>query len=155
MAKLLEAQKHEELKLWNPLLPWVNPECKEEKQREICDEAFLMTVMSATFEALSEVQFMHSICCFEAQEVNNPMLQTVHNLELKRRSYSHCKSITLSWRKHFAKVLRNHFAAKGWFRSATKLAFSLRCSASKCCNSFISALNCAPFEALDFWLPKL
>ena len=60
---------------------------------------------------------MHSIFCFEAQEVKNPMLQTVRNLELKRRSYSHCKSITLSWRKHFAKVLRNHpFVAK-WFRS--------------------------------------
>ena len=46
---------------------------------------------------------MHSIFCFEAQEVKNPMLQTVCNLELKLRSYSHCKSITPSWRKHFAK----------------------------------------------------
>ena len=60
---------------------------------------------------------MYAIYHFKAQEVNNPMLQTVHNLELKRRSYSHCKSITLSWRKHFVKVLRNHpFVAK-WFRS--------------------------------------
>ena len=42
-----------------------------------------MTVMSATFGALPEVQFMHAICSFEAQEVNNPMLQTVRNLELK------------------------------------------------------------------------
>ena len=46
-------------------------------------EAFLMTVISATFGALSEVQFMHAICRFESQEVNNPMLQTVHNSELK------------------------------------------------------------------------
>ena len=76
-----------------------------------------MTVVAATFGALSEVQLMHSIYHFKSQEVNNPMLQTVHNLELKRRSYNHCKSITLSWRKHFAKVLRNHpFVAK-WFRS--------------------------------------
>ena len=42
-----------------------------------------MTVMSATFGALSEVQFMHAICRFEGQEVNNPMIQTLHNLELK------------------------------------------------------------------------
>ena len=76
-----------------------------------------MTVVAATFGALSEVQLMHDIYHFKAQEVKNPMLQMVCNLELKRRSYSHCKSITLSWRKHFAKVLRNHpFVAK-WFRS--------------------------------------
>ena len=61
-----------------------------------------MTVMSATFGALPEVQFMHAICHFEAQEVNNPMLQTVRNSELKWRSYSHCKPITPSWRKNFA-----------------------------------------------------
>ena len=42
-----------------------------------------MTVMSATFGALPEVQFMHAICRFEAQEVKNPMLQMVRNLELK------------------------------------------------------------------------
>ncbi|RVW98926.1 Transposon Ty3-I Gag-Pol polyprotein [Vitis vinifera] len=38
---------------------------------------FLMTVMSATFGALPEVQFMHAICRFKAQEVKNPMLQTI------------------------------------------------------------------------------
>ncbi|RVW21666.1 hypothetical protein CK203_099923 [Vitis vinifera] len=36
--------------------------------------------MSATFGALSGVQFMHAICRFEAQEVNNPMLQTDERL---------------------------------------------------------------------------
>ena len=59
-----------------------NPECKEEKQREICHEAFLITVISATFGALPEVQFIHSICHFEDREVNNPILQTVHKSEL-------------------------------------------------------------------------
>ena len=44
---------------------------------------FFMTVISATFGALPEVQFMHAIFHFEAQEVNNPILQTVHNSELK------------------------------------------------------------------------
>ena len=76
-----------------------------------------MTVMSATFGALYEVQFMHAICCFEGQEVNNPMLQTVRNLELKWRSYSHCNLITPSWRKNFAQrceitlLLRDDFVA--------------------------------------------
>ena len=45
-----------------------------------------MTVVAATFGVLSEVQMMYAIYHFKAQEVNNPMLQTVHNLELKRRS---------------------------------------------------------------------
>ena len=78
---------------------------------------FLMTVVAATFGALSEVQMMHAIYHFKSQEVNNPMLQTVRNSELKRGSYSHCKLITLSWMKHFAKcceitlLLRSDFAA--------------------------------------------
>ena len=76
-----------------------------------------MTVVAATFGALYEVQLMHAIYHFKAQEVSNPMLQTVHNSELKQRSYIHCKSITPSWRKHFAKcweitlLLRSDFAA--------------------------------------------
>ena len=55
-----------------------------------------MTVMSATFGALPEVQFIHSICRFEDQEVKNPILQTVRDSELKRMSYIHWKQITLS-----------------------------------------------------------
>ena len=31
---------------------------------------------------------MHNICHFESWEVKNPTLQTVHESELKRRSYS-------------------------------------------------------------------
>ena len=42
-----------------------------------------MTVVAATFGALSEVQMMHAIYHFKAQEVNNPMLQTVRDSELK------------------------------------------------------------------------
>ena len=34
-----------------------------------------------------------------AQEVNNPMLQTICDSELKWKSYSHWKPITPSWRK--------------------------------------------------------
>ena len=42
-----------------------------------------MTVISATFGVLPEVQFMHALCRFEDREVNNPMLQTVRKSELK------------------------------------------------------------------------
>ena len=54
------------------------------EKREICHEAFFMTVMSATFGALTEVHFLHDIYHFKAQEVKNPMLQTVHDSKLKR-----------------------------------------------------------------------
>ena len=40
-------------------------------------------VFHCTFGALSEVHFLHSIYHFKAQEVNNQMLQTVHDSELK------------------------------------------------------------------------
>ena len=60
-------------------------------------------VFLRTFGAFPEVHFLHSIYHFKAQEVKNPMLQTVCNSELKWRSYSHCKPITPSWRKNFAK----------------------------------------------------
>ena len=36
-----------------------------------------------TFRALPGAQFMYTIYCFEAREVKNPMLQTVHESELK------------------------------------------------------------------------
>ncbi|RVX18316.1 hypothetical protein CK203_006333 [Vitis vinifera] len=39
------------------------------------------------FEGLSGAQIMHSISLFEAWEVRSPKLQTVFDLELKRRSY--------------------------------------------------------------------
>ena len=42
---------------------------------------------------------MDAIFSFKAQEVKNLMLQTVHDSELKWRSYSHWKPIPPSWRK--------------------------------------------------------
>ena len=67
-------------------------------------------VFLRTFGALPEVHFLHSIYHFKAQEVKNPMLQTVRNSELKRRSYSHCKSITLKCYE-ITLLLRSDFAA--------------------------------------------
>ncbi|RVW88675.1 hypothetical protein CK203_043818 [Vitis vinifera] len=66
---------------------------REEKQSEE-NRGKLAAVFFCTFGALPEVHFLHSIYHFKAQEVKNPMLQTVCDSELKRRSYSHCKQIT-------------------------------------------------------------
>ena len=74
-------------------------------------------VFFCTFGALPEVHFLNSIYHLKSQKVKNPMLQTVRNLELKWRSYSHFKPITPNWRKNFVKcceitlLLRNDFAA--------------------------------------------
>ena len=43
------------------------------------------------FEALSGAQIMHTISRFESWEVRSPELQTVLDLELKRRSYGRLK----------------------------------------------------------------
>ena len=66
---------------------------REEKQSEE-NRGKLAAVFFHTFGALPEVHFLHSIYHFKDQEVKNPMLQTVRNSELKRRSYSHCNQIT-------------------------------------------------------------
>nr|CAN76774.1 hypothetical protein VITISV_021524 [Vitis vinifera] len=44
------------------------------------------------FEALPGAQIMYTISCFKSWEVRSPELQTVHNLELKQRSYGHLKT---------------------------------------------------------------
>ena len=49
-----------------------------------------------TFRVLHGVPFMHTICFFKAWEVRSPTLQTVHELELKRRSYGHLKTTASS-----------------------------------------------------------
>ena len=50
-----------------------------------------------TFGALPEVHFLHSIYHFKAREVRNPYLQTVCDLDLKRRSYDHLKTTMQNW----------------------------------------------------------
>ena len=98
-------------------LPRVYPDCKEKKQRESAMKHILDDSRSSHF--WSTFWSPNDACYIpiKAQEVNNPMLQTVCNSELKRRSCSHYKPITLSWRKHFAKcceitlLLRSDFVA--------------------------------------------
>ena len=85
MAKLLEAQVHEETKLWS-LIVLCQSRSKyarrEEKQSEE-NRGQAAAVFMHTFGALPEVHFLHSIYHFKAQEVKNPTLQTVYDLELK------------------------------------------------------------------------
>ena len=44
------------------------------------------------FGVLPGAQIIHTIYHFESWEVRNPVLQTVHDLDLKRRSYSRLKT---------------------------------------------------------------
>ena len=85
LAKQWKAQKHEEPKLlsFKVLFHKQIRNARRGSKENICHEAFLMTVISATFGALPEVDFIHAICRFEDQEVKNPMLQTVCESELK------------------------------------------------------------------------
>ena len=53
---------------------------EENRVRKTGDTA---TVFLCTFVALLEVYFLHSIYHFKAQEVKNPTIQTMYDLELK------------------------------------------------------------------------
>ena len=65
-------------------MPKANHECKEGKQREKSNmKNSREWKLLDTFGALLGAQFMHTICHFKAREVINPMLQTVHDSELK------------------------------------------------------------------------
>ena len=75
--------KKPSFELYSPL-PKANHECKEEKQREKSNmKNSIGQLLLDTFKALPGAQIMHTICHFKAREVRNPMLQTVHNSELK------------------------------------------------------------------------
>ena len=101
MAKLLEAQIHEETKIWSLIVlcqirsKYARREARREEKQSEENRGKPSAVFLCTFGAISEVHFLHSIYHLKAQEVKNPMLQMARDSELKRRSYSHCKSITL------------------------------------------------------------
>ncbi|KAL6346222.1 hypothetical protein AAG906_027977 [Vitis piasezkii] len=54
------------------------------------------TTVGHIFEVLPEAQIMHVISRFKAWEVRNPSLQTVSDLDLKRRSYGRLKTTVQS-----------------------------------------------------------
>ena len=71
------------MKLYSPF-PKANHECNEGKQREKSNmKNSRGQQLLDTFGVLLGGHFMHTICHFEGQEVSNPMLQIVHESELK------------------------------------------------------------------------
>ena len=80
MAKLMEAQIHEETKLWSLIVLCLSrsknarkEHWRKEKQSEE-NRGQAAAVFMRTFGALPEVHFLHSIYHFKDQEVKNPML---------------------------------------------------------------------------------
>ena len=74
-----------------------------------------MTVISTTFGALPEVQFMHVICHFEDQKVNNPILQTVCKIRVEMKKLEPLEEDHSKLKANFAGLRNQPLAAK--FRS--------------------------------------
>ena len=77
------------------------------------------TTFGHVFGALNGAKIMHTISCFKYWEVRSPDLQTVLNLELKRRSYGYSKTTvqTMSWNVASAPPFRycwTHFLSTSW-----------------------------------------
>ena len=89
MEKLLEAQIHEETKIWSLIVlcqsrsKYARREARRRGKQSEENRGQAAAVFMRTFGALPEVHFLHSIYHFKAQEVKNPTLQTVYDLELK------------------------------------------------------------------------
>ena len=100
MAKQMEAHLHEESKLWSFVvlcqsqLRMQGGKTEESNMKNSRGQQLL-----DTFRVLPGVHFMHTIFRFEAREVRSPTLQTVRELELKRRSYGRLKTIASSCTK--------------------------------------------------------
>ena len=111
--------KNQALELHSPL-PKSFKVCKErtmeKRKTEWRKKRTAAVVFFLTFGALPEVYFLHSIYYFKYQEVKNPTLQTVYDLELKWGRYglrkttasSHGNTISQGDFLHGAKF--GHFA---------------------------------------------
>ena len=60
---------------------------KKSKEKQGGKQRTAAAVFFGTFGALTDAHFLHAIYHFKAQEVKNPTLQTVYDLELKRGIY--------------------------------------------------------------------
>ena len=70
---------------------------KQSKEKQGGNQRTASAVFFGTFGALPEVHFLHAIYHFKAQEVKNPTLQTVYDLELKWGRYGLWKTTASSW----------------------------------------------------------
>ena len=85
MTKLLEAQIHDEPSFGAPqpfakVVQSMEGKNNGEEENRVKKTA---AVFFRTFKALPEVYFFHAIYHLKAQEVKNPTIQTVYDLELK------------------------------------------------------------------------
>ena len=107
-----------------------------------------------------------------AKRLRNPIIGGLQGefgdlyIKYLKQKISKCRShISGSFRRtprHCAKWLRNFCSKRTTFSQLKAdfivvhhFAFNLEWSSYNGCNSFISTPNCAPFKALDFWLPDL
>ncbi|KAL6321976.1 hypothetical protein AAG906_035892 [Vitis piasezkii] len=72
---------------------------EKSKEKQGGKQRTAAAVFVGTFGALPEVHFLHAIYHFKAQEVKNPTLQTVYDLELKRGRYGLRKTTAPGVRK--------------------------------------------------------
>ena len=72
---------------------------EKSKEKQGGKQRTAAAVFVGTFGALPEVHFLHAIYHFKAQEVKNPTLQTVYDLELKRGRYGFRKTTAPGVRK--------------------------------------------------------
>ena len=111
MEKQMEAHLQEESKLWSfvVLCQKQIKNARKIRERKLTWRNSRGEQLQDTFWALLGVHFIHTICCFEAQEVRSPTLQMVCESKLKWRSYGHLKTTAPSWAKILH--LRNHLQA--------------------------------------------
>ena len=103
MAKLLEAQIHEETKLWSLIVLCLS-RSKYARKKQWREENKVRKTEdgSCSFPlhlwSTSRSPFSTCLYHFKAQEVKNPTLQTMYDLELKWGRYGLRKTTASSWR---------------------------------------------------------
>ena len=107
----LKFMKNQALELHSPL-PKSFKVCKERTtergKTEWRKQRTAAAVFFRTFGALPEVHFLHAIYHFKAQEVKNPTLQTVYDLELKWGRYGLRKTTAPGLCEIFAHLPNSH-----------------------------------------------
>ena len=142
---------------------------KEEKQAKWRKQRTAAAVFFLTFGALPEVHFLHAIYHFKAQEVKNPTLQTVYDLELKWGRYSLwkitapglCEIRTTPWNSHntfslceaCVKLSQHSHNTFSLCKACAKLAqhsHNIRTAHAWCEFSFIPPTPCGIFSYVLF-----
>ena len=115
----MEAHLHEEFKLWSFVVLCQSQSRMQGGKREKSNmKNSRGKQLLDTFLVLPGVHFMHTISRFKAWEFRSPTLQTVCELELKRRSYGRLKTTASSCAKfRSCKMSCENFATQSPFPS--------------------------------------